>query len=108
MKSQGLSITTIVVIVIGVVVLAAVLLLFFSGIGEAKSPIHSQVNMADCQTIISRIESSNPSKSDITTLAGTYGYCSKDCPKTTLNYIDSDGSIKTCTLSCSGSSASCN
>jgi len=106
MKSQGLSITTIVVIVIGVVVLAAVLLLFFSGIGEAKSPIHSQVDMAQCQTIISKIESTNPSKSDVTSLASRYGYCSLGCPDTKVNYFES-GSIKTCTLSCSSNSASC-
>ncbi len=78
MKSQSLSISTIVIIVIAVVVLAAVLLFFFGALGKPQSTVNDQNFVAFCNSIAEHIQNSNPvNPSDAENLANSFGFCTK-------------------------------
>ena len=106
MRSQSLSISTIVIIVIAVVVLAAVLIFFFTSLGGTKPAVNGQIDTARCQTIISQIQGDNPaSPSDVTSLASNLGYCDAGCNKVMEPKIQTQSGV--CTLTCNSGSPSC-
>ncbi len=106
MKSQSLSISTIVLIIIAVVVLAAVLMFFFRSMGGTQGSMNSQVDTAKCNTIVSQIAGQNPKDpSEVEQLADSKGYCSAGCGKVLRPKIQTQSGV--CTLTCNGNSAQC-
>ncbi len=106
MKSQSLSISTIVIIVIAVVVLAAVLLFFFGSLGSSENTVSGNIDSAKCNTILSQIAGKQPqSPSEAEELANSFGYCTYHCDKVVRGVIQTPQGE--CKLSCNGETAVC-
>ncbi len=106
MRSQSLSVNTIVIIVITIIVLAAVLLFFFGSFGSSQNTVNENIDSAKCNTILSRIVGKQPQNpSEVEELANSLGYCTYHCDKVIRGVIQTPRGE--CKLSCNGETAVC-